>query len=367
MVDSAGNPDIPPGTDASIAAMPPASVHRYPVEFTATAGEYFRIWIVNLALTILTLGIYSAWAKVRKRRYFYSHTLIDGECFEYRANPVAILKGRIIAVVLFAAYSFGGRLSPILGGVFGVVLFFAVPWLMVRSFAFNAYNSAYRNIRPQFRATYLEALKLILVCALLVLGSLGLAYPYATSLLLRFIARNHSYGTTPFEMGALSGALYRIYFKAVGLVILGVTVFIILAATLGGVLSVAGLPKNLAGGAGAAMGAVLGYLGYLLLFAYLRARITNVIWNALTLGPVKFECTLRARDLTRLYAVNIIAIIVTLGLAAPWAVVRTLRYRAQKMTLTADGGLDGFVAAEATQVSAAGEEVGEMFDFDFGF
>ncbi len=30
--------------------------------FTGNGGEYFRIWIVNLMLTIVTLGIYSAWA-----------------------------------------------------------------------------------------------------------------------------------------------------------------------------------------------------------------------------------------------------------------------------------------------------------------
>ena len=112
---------------------------------------------------------------------------------------------------------------------------------------------------------------------------------------------------------------------------------------------------------------IAAYVGYLLLFAYMRARITNLIWNSLSVGPVKFECTLRVRDLAWLYAVNIFAIIVTLGLAAPWAVVRTLRYRAEKMMLVADGGLDGFVAAEAAQVSATGEAVGEMFDFDFGF
>jgi uncharacterized membrane protein YjgN (DUF898 family) len=40
-----------------------------PFEFRGTGGEYFRIWIVNLLLTILTLGIYSAWAKVRQLRY----------------------------------------------------------------------------------------------------------------------------------------------------------------------------------------------------------------------------------------------------------------------------------------------------------
>ena len=77
-------------------------VQRHPVEFSATAGEYFRIWIVNLALTVATLGIYSAWAKVRKKRYFYGHTRIGDDHFEYRGNPIAILKGRLLAVGVVA-------------------------------------------------------------------------------------------------------------------------------------------------------------------------------------------------------------------------------------------------------------------------
>ena len=60
-----------------------------------------------------------------------------------------------------------------------------------------------------------------------------------------------------------------------------------------------------------------------------------------------------------------LAIVVTLGLATPWAVIRTLRYRAQKTALLVAGGLDQFVAAQAADVDAAGEEVGEMFGFDF--
>src|SRR5712664_2440583 len=106
---------------------------RYPVELSATAWEYFRIWIVNLALTIVTLGIYSAWATVRKRRYFYGRTRIDGEGFEYRANPLAILKGRLIAFVLFAAFSIVSRYAPLYVWIFYLVLLIAGPWLIVRS------------------------------------------------------------------------------------------------------------------------------------------------------------------------------------------------------------------------------------------
>ena len=44
---------------------------------SGAAGVYFRIWIVNLFFTLITFGIYSAWAKVRKKKYFYGSTRLD--------------------------------------------------------------------------------------------------------------------------------------------------------------------------------------------------------------------------------------------------------------------------------------------------
>ena len=50
---------------------------RESFRFHGQAGEYFRIWIVNLSLTILTLGVYSAWAKVCTKRYYYGSIYVD--------------------------------------------------------------------------------------------------------------------------------------------------------------------------------------------------------------------------------------------------------------------------------------------------
>ena len=71
-------------------------LEREPFTFTGTGREYFGIWIVNILLTILTLGIYSAWAKVRRTRYFYGNTRLAGASFDYHARPVQILIGRIV-------------------------------------------------------------------------------------------------------------------------------------------------------------------------------------------------------------------------------------------------------------------------------
>ena len=74
-------------------------------QFHGEGGEFFRIWIVNLVLSIVTLGIYSAWAKGRTKRYFYGNTELAGDRFDYLASPIAILKGRIIAVALLVIYT----------------------------------------------------------------------------------------------------------------------------------------------------------------------------------------------------------------------------------------------------------------------
>jgi uncharacterized membrane protein YjgN (DUF898 family) len=350
------------GAGAAAAVTPPtaAGQRSYAVEFTASAGEYFRIWIVNLALTIITLGIYSAWAKVRKKRYFYGHTKIDGDSFEYRGNPVAILKGRFIAVGALALFYGVRHFAPSFQWALFVAAAFIVPWLLVRSLAFNAYNTAYRNIRLHFRGTYPKCLKLIIGYGLLTLATAGIGYAFLRVRLTEFVIRNHHYGSTRFEAADLKKLFFNVYAKAIGL---GLLLMVALIAMAAGNVAVFGRSSSSAVSVGIT---VIIYAGYLVIFAYLRARITNATWNSISMGPVHFECLLRARDLFWLYLVNIVAIIVTLGLATPWAAVRTMRYRADKMTVLASGGMGSFVAAESAQVSAAGEEVGEMFDIDFG-
>ncbi|MEN8247124.1 MAG: DUF898 family protein, partial [Thermodesulfobacteriota bacterium] len=72
-----------------------------PFEFTGSGREYFKIWIVNILLSIITLGIYSAWAKVRRKQYLYGNTRLKGAAFEYLADPVKILKGRLFIIGFF--------------------------------------------------------------------------------------------------------------------------------------------------------------------------------------------------------------------------------------------------------------------------
>ena len=69
--------------------------------FTGKGLDYFKIWIINTVLIILTCGIYYAWAKVRKTQYFMQNSWFQGSHFNYHANPIAILKGNIFVLIFY--------------------------------------------------------------------------------------------------------------------------------------------------------------------------------------------------------------------------------------------------------------------------
>jgi uncharacterized membrane protein YjgN (DUF898 family) len=151
-------------------------------------------------LTIVTLGIYSAWAKVRTTGYFYSHTRLDNTSFEYLGDPVAILKGRLIAFgVLILYIVVTTQLYPVTEPLFVLVLVVAMPWLVVQALRFRARNSAYRNIRFDFEDSYREAIAVFIGLPLLAVVTLGLAYPYFVFRKNEFVVRNSGYGATHFR------------------------------------------------------------------------------------------------------------------------------------------------------------------------
>jgi uncharacterized membrane protein YjgN (DUF898 family) len=181
----------------------------------------------------------------------------------------------------------------------------------------------------------------------------------ATTILAQGVAENHFYGTTRFAVLDFKGPFIEAYLVGYGLSFVG-GLFSLITAIIWG----ASLGKNVS--MSPAPFLLTAYAGLLPIYAYIRARTINAVWNNIRIGPARFESVLRARDLIWLYVSNLVAIILTLGLATPWAFIRTYRYRASKTTAIASAPLDAFVQAEAQQVGAAGEEVGELFDIDIG-
>jgi uncharacterized membrane protein YjgN (DUF898 family) len=334
---------------------------RYRFAFTGDAAAYFRIWIVSLCLSLLTLGVYSAWGKVRKRRYLQTHTRLDGDGLDYRASPLAILRGRVLAILFLGGFALATHFFPLAQLGFLLLVGVLSPWIVVAAARFNAHNTTYRNVAFAFDGRVREAAGVILGGALIVVVSLGLAYPWYRMRRARFVAANHRYGVTPFSTHLDTGEFYLTYLIAL--------------VMFGGVVA-AGIGSSMLGaiagkGAGVAPGVVAGvlltiavYAAYIAIYAYLRARTLNLIANGTTVGPVHLESTLRARTLAWIYISNVVAILLTLGLATPWATVRIARYRAQCLAARTDAPLATLSAGGSPGATATGSEVSDLFDVD---
>ena len=359
----------------------PATARLLAVEFRGSAREYFRIWAVNLCLTLLTLGIFSAWAKVRKKRYFYSHTTLDNTPFQYLGQPLPILKGRILAVLLFLIWYLSSHFFTALMPVVILAAAVLAPWIMVRSAAFNARYSAFRNMTFSFSGNYWGAIRTLYawgLIPLILLGGyfawyweeprlLGVAIalfsfylPFWLAGIKRFIVNHTLFGTVAGELSITGGNFYFIYFKA-GLIVAGLT---ILAGSV--VFAFSKYASNsLLGYAQPFLALVPFYLAYVVAYAYSKAKTGNLVWNKTQLGPLRFQSILTGRGLVWLYLTNGLAIILSFGLLIPWAVVRSFRYRAERLRGFLEGEWSAFRGSEASSVQAAGAEVGEMFDLDF--
>jgi len=358
--------------------MPPGAVTAQAerLSFSGKGAEYFRIWIVNLALSILTLGIYSAWAKVRRLKYFYLNTTLAGSSFDFHGDPLAILKGRIIAVALLLAYQFSGMVSPVMALVAMGLLALVFPWLIVRSLRFKLHNSSHRGLRFSFRGSNKQGYINFLLFPLLALFTLYLLAPLAHQRIKRYQHGNSWYGNTCFAFSAGSGKFFGLYLKLLGLVVL------VIALTAGGaaLLFPVELADQLANQeeiseeAGARMvtyilAVFLGiyFLLFLLLGPWFSARLQNLVWNHTTLGPHHLVSDVRARGLLWIYLSNFIGILLTLGLFKPFADIRLARYRLEHIGFMPAGDMEAFMADQQQAVAATGEEAADLFDFDISF
>ncbi|HXE41156.1 MAG TPA: DUF898 family protein, partial [Azonexus sp.] len=329
--------------------------------FVGDGGEYFRIWIVNILLSIVTLGIYSAWAKVRREQYFHRNLLLDGSGFDYHGQPFAILKGRIVAIVLLVSLSVAQKISPLAYGVAILGLLPLVPWLAVKAFRFRAHNTSYRGLRFSFHGSYGQAFKVFVGYGLLVPLTLWLAFPVFYRQVRKFVLDNTRFGTTAFDCAITTGTLYKIF-------LLPSLIFIGLIAALGVIAGMAAAGKEafLAMGVFFLLIPLVMVVSQAVIVPYVAARTTNAIWGTTRLGFHRFVSRLPVGGYIGLTVVNWLAIIFTLGLFIPWARVRVARFRAEHLALAVSGSLNDFVAGEASAATAIGDETAEMFDLDIG-
>ncbi|MGI9508681.1 MAG: YjgN family protein [Geminicoccaceae bacterium] len=355
-----------------------------PFSFHGKASEYFGIWIVNILLSVITLGIYSAWAKVRNKRYFYGNTKLEGSSFAYLASPLQILKGRLIAFAFFAAYALVTTFWPITIWAFIVLMFLITPWAIVRSRAFNAHYSAYRNVRFGFTGGLGEAFKIYILLPMANLLSLGGVIPYSAHRADRFFVDRSTYGSTKMAFSGEVGAYYRIY--GVTLLLAWPVVLLIGAISLFSIafslqsigLDATEIEQLMTDYAALVREFLSPYAAWIPPFiiiaailwivgsSYLTVYRQNYLVNNTKIGPHEIKLTLGLGRVLWIRVTNLIVISLSLGLMIPWARIRMARYQIGQMSLLAKGDLDTLIGEQQAKTGAYGDELGEGMDLDLG-
>ncbi len=339
-----------------------------PFEFTGKAKEFFGIWLSNLLLSILTLGIYSAWAKVRRRRFFLGHTLIGGHRFDYHADPKVILKGRAIVVSVLVVMSLVSELSTVLSGTSLVLLMLALPWLANRSLRFNARMTSFRNVRFDFGGTYGKSLLAFVLFPLLGLLSLGLLQPFATRYSGRYLAMNYSYGEAKLESDPQLKRLYKGFFQAFSIILIPFVVLLGIVARHDWDLErLVLVPIDGATGWLIDFSPFALIIALYLAFFHYRAVARNSILGSLSISGVhQVKSEISGFRLAWIVLSNSLLTLSSFGLLQPWGAVRRWRYETESLQLIPGGSLDEFIGRIQPAEGVIGSEYTDLQDIDVG-
>ncbi|RYY80290.1 MAG: DUF898 domain-containing protein [Moraxellaceae bacterium] len=350
---------IAPPPFSPVDDMPPPSgfMPQQRFSFHGNGSEYFGIWIVNLVLTIITIGFYAPWAKVRRLRYFYGHTRLADRAFDFTGIPTKILAGRMIAAAVYFIYAFAGQYSPKMAIAGFMLLFLVLPWLLRATFRFNARNSKYSNSRLFFSGSTAQIYKTLLLCLLIMVFTLGIMTPYAIWLYKRYQFNHLHLGQLDFKLdvdvGRYFSAIYVPYFMLLGIMVVG-----------GLLVGLTGM--NFSGGFSAATIAFIAgiYVMMLLIVPLIQARLYKATWNHVSLASNRFACDINQWRYSWIVVSNWLAKIVSFGLLSAWAAVRIYRYKIESLSVHLINSPNDLLTMALQDPSAFAEELTDILDID---
>ena len=307
----------------------------------------------NLFLSIITLGIYSAWAKVRRISYFRSHTSIESSEFAYHATGLQILKGRALAIGLFLSISVANAFLPFVSLLFYPLIFLSIPWLINNSMRFNARMTSFRNVRFNWRGTYWKSFFYFLVSPLLSFASVGFLLPWLSKKYYSYYISHHTFGKETFQANIETKDLVVPYLVS------------FIAPVFAALLLYFSLFPNAEG---------VSVWQMLILLAIFILPVSNFIYRifcrnvALSSSQIPvladFSSRISPLKLAWVMFTNAIAVILSLGLLLPWTQIRLYRHLCEGTSYRMTGDLNKVIGSNVGEEGSFGEEFSEMQDFE---
>ena len=338
--------------------------------------------IKNFALNLITLSIYRFWAKTDVRKHIWSCVHINGEPLEYTGRGLELFLGALVVLLIFLPIVFliqwlqmAGHIEFLIAvqGAFTLLFFMLIGMAIYRARRYRLSRTVWRGVRGALVGSSLKYSLLYFGSVLLSAITLGWSNPAMNLQLQEQITKDMRFGETPFGFKGKAGPLYGSYAIA-WFVSLGI---IVILAIIGG-FAIVGRSQNIVAqveGAGdnpkLVITMILGVYGAL----FLLALVFAIIWSFYTayemakfasytyFDNATFRFNATGPSLIMLWVVNIFIVIISLGIAIPFTVQRTIRYFIDRLDV--DGWVNiGQIQQSQARIDPRGEGLLDAFDID---
>jgi uncharacterized membrane protein YjgN (DUF898 family) len=392
-------------------------IESFELAFTGSGGEFFRVWIVNFLLSIVTLGFYTPFARRRTAQYFYGHTLVADSPLEFTAQQRKMVFGFLLLVGIYLAFKLAAETGQDTAvSVFMLVGAALAPYFWASAMRFRLGATRWRGVRLQFAARWGEvykaswpvfAMALVWIAVGAAIATLvGDQPPQATGragvpvfpsisplawlvaaaalvatflLIVRLEFNYKSLLVSRAFVGAQAGRwkpayrdFVRIWLATAGVLLAAIAALAALLVLLfGGSMAMAAVLKS-GGAAAVMMFALLVLLFIFLLFlasaparAFREARMFQLMWNNAGVSSIaRFKCNLRVWPYVLLRLKNVFLTLLTLGFYRPFALAAEYRMKVESVTLHVKGGLDQLVGQLVRQQDGLGDALADAVGLD---
>ena len=296
----------------------------------------FGIYMVNLLLTIVTLGIYRFWAKTRIRRYLWSHTEFLDDRFEYTGTGKELLIGFLIVfsflALILGVYTYvftliwpGWTQDAALGILYQVPLFIiSLPLIGIARFRARRYRlsrTLWRGIRGAQSGSSAHYGMLVTAYWLLTFLTLGFYWPYMQTRLVGYKLNNTWFGDRALTFEGNGDALIGRFAAC----------WLLTIPTLG------------------------------LCWYWYRAGALRYYATRTRFAALGFEVTIEGRVLMLLVSTNMLLTWFSFGLAYPYVLRRNAAYLCDYLTLVGEQEF-ATIAQSLKPRPTTGEGMAEAFD-----
>jgi uncharacterized membrane protein YjgN (DUF898 family) len=187
------------------------------VRFTGANIAFRRLVERGALLELITFGFYRFWLTTDIRRHLWSNTEVDGDALEYTGRGKELLLGFLIAlavlVPVFLLYFLAGiaaeRFKAFASLPLYAFLYLFGQFAVYRARRYRLTRTIWRGVRFWMTGSGWSYAWRSFLWGLLLLPTVGFAYPWRMAALERYKLGRTFYGTLPGSFGATGGQLFR--------------------------------------------------------------------------------------------------------------------------------------------------------------